>query len=118
MGKGPRPETAINHRIQAFIALRQALPLAGVSSIEADIRVPYQVGQVLTAGAANSSKPILDRPFSRAGPSPDGFDGLMGGTKLAFQSVGDGHRERSKILDVWKNYALFRQHPADPPRLW
>jgi hypothetical protein len=27
MGKGPGPETAINHRIQGFIALQQALPL-------------------------------------------------------------------------------------------
>ena len=81
------------------------------------VGMPDQIDQVLTAGATDAGQPILDRPLSGTGPSPDNFDGLMGGAQFAFQSIGDGPGVRSKILAVWKNYALFRQHPADPPQL-
>jgi len=81
------------------------------------VRIPDQIDEVLTAGATSPSQPVLGRPFPRTSPSPDDFDGLVGRAQLAFQSIGDGLGVRSRILAGWKNYALFRQHSADPPQL-
>ena len=81
------------------------------------VGMPDQIDQVLTAGATDAGQPILDRPLSGTGPSHDNFDGLMGGAQLAFQSIGDGPGIWTEIFAVWKNYALFRQHSADPPQL-
>jgi hypothetical protein len=80
--------------------------------------MPYQFDNVLTAWTANSGKPILDRPLTSTGPSHNDFDGLMSRTQFAFQSICHCPGIRPKIFAVWKNYALFRQHSADPPQLW
>jgi hypothetical protein len=82
------------------------------------VRIPDQIDQVLTARATDASQPVFDRPLPRTSPFPDDFDGLMGGAQFAFQSISDGPWVRFRILAVWKNYALFRQHSAGPPQLW
>src|ERR1700716_2742788 len=79
--------------------------------------MPDQIDQVLPAGTTDPCEPILDRPFPRTRPSHDDFDGLVGGPQLVPQSIGDCHGVRPEILAIRKNYALFRQHSADPPQL-
>ena len=56
--------------------------------------MPEQGDQVLTAGTTDPSEPILDRPFPRARPSHDDFDGLVSGPQLVPQSIGDRRRVR------------------------
>src|SRR5689334_4349194 len=69
---------------------------------------------MFTAGAATAGEPVFDRPLTRAGPPHDYFGRLMSRSQFALQGISNGPGIRSKILRVWKNYALFRQHFAGP----
>ena len=69
--------------------------------------MPDQIDQVLTTRAADPGEPILDRPLPRTSPSPDDFDGLMGGAQFAFQSIGDGPGYGPRFSPFGKTMPFF-----------
>ena len=90
-----------------LVGFRVLTPGHGEHHFQHVVGMPDEIDQVLTARATDPSKPVLDRPLARPSPSPDDFDGLMGGAQLAFQSIGDGRGYGPRFSSFGKTMPFF-----------
>lgn len=59
-------------------------------------------------------QPILERPLSSIGPSPDDFDVLTGGAQFVIQSIMRPLGGTDRDFSSFEKLCFFWQHCADP----